>query len=221
MLRLKNVTLFLADGRTDEKSFNRSLFAVKQCIDKVDFGEVIFQSAYKSDIAGVGYKKIKPMVIVEYSRMVSGKLTEHINTQYALVIQHDGFILNASNWNPDFLKYDYIGAPWLVEATQRPESRVGNGGFSLRSKKLLDVCDKHYGGTWDNEDWQICVMKRPMFETHGVVFAPLDIATWFSIESHIPEFDNDIKKRFGFHGPRQYEAVKAAYGVDVENMSSL
>jgi len=221
MLSLKDVTLFMADGRTDEKSFKRSLFAIRQSIDKVDFGEVIFQSAYDSNVLGVGYKKIKPMVIGEYSKLLSGKLTEHINTKYALIVQHDGFVLNTSNWNPDFLKYDYIGAPWLTEATQRPENRVGNGGFSLRSKKLLDVCNKHYGGTWDNEDWQICVMKRSMFESHGVVFAPLEVATWFSIESHIPEFDHDIRKRFGFHGARQYEAIKAAYGVDVENMSTL
>ena len=46
MLSLKDVTLFMADGRTDEKSFKRSLFAIRQSIDKVDFGEVIFQSAY-------------------------------------------------------------------------------------------------------------------------------------------------------------------------------
>ena len=216
MLRLKNVTLFMADGRTDRKSFDSSLFAVRQCIDKVDFGEVIFQSAYDSDISGVGYKKIKPMVIGEYSKLISGNLTDHINTQFVLVVQHDGFILNTANWNPDFLNYDYIGAPWLIEATQRPNCRVGNGGFSLRSKKLLDVCKKHYGGTWDNEDWQICLVKRPFFESHGIVFAPLDVATWFSIESHIPEYDHDIKKRFGFHGPRQYEAVNAAYGFDLK-----
>jgi hypothetical protein len=59
-------------------------------------------------------------------------------------------------------------------------------------------------------------MKRPFFETHGIVYAPLEVATWFSIESHIPEFDNDIKKRFGFHGPRQFEAVKEAYGIDIK-----
>ena len=140
MLNLKNVSLFLADGRIDKKSFESSLFAVRQCIEKVDFGEVIFQSAFDSNVTGVGYKKIKPMVIGEYSKLISGNLTEHIKTQFALVVQHDGFVLNANNWDNNFLNYDYIGAPWLTEATQRPDSRVGNGGFSLRSKKLLDVC---------------------------------------------------------------------------------
>lgn len=159
------------------------------------------------------------MVIGEYSKLLSGNLIEHINKQFVLVIQHDGFVLNTANWNHDFLKYDFIGAPWLVEATQRPECRVGNGGFSLRSKKLLDVCKNHYGGTWDNEDWQICVMKRPFFETHGITFAPLELATWFSIESHIPEYDSDIKKRFGFHGQRQYDAIKEAYGLDIKNLT--
>lgn len=216
MLSLKNVTLFLADGRIDKKSFESSLFAVRQCIDKVNFGEVVFQSAFDSNVTGVGYKKIKPMVIGEYSKLISGNLTEHINTQFALVVQHDGFVLNASNWNQNFLNYDYIGAPWLIEATQRPNCRVGNGGFSLRSKKLLDVCKNHYGGTWDNEDWQICIVNKSLFESHGVKYAPIEVATWFSIESHIPEFDGDIKKRFGFHGPRQFDAVRVAYGIDIK-----
>lgn len=215
MLRLKNVTLFLADGRQDEKSFNSSLFAINQCIDKVDFGEVIFMSAFKSDIAGVGYKHIKPMGIGQYSKLVGGNLTDHINTQFVLIAQHDGFVLNTANWRPEFLDYDYIGAPWSLEATKRPECRVGNGGFSLRSKRLLDTCQKHHGGTTDNEDWHICVISKPLFEKHGNVFAPIELATWFSIESNIPEFDGDIKKRFGFHGHRQFDAVKQAYGIEL------
>ena len=47
----------------------------------------------------------------------------------------------------DFLKWDYIGAPWPLsyEAFVDPfgrHIRVGNGGFSLRSRKFLEVPTK-------------------------------------------------------------------------------
>ena len=216
MLKLKDVTLFVADGRTDENSYNKSLFAVKQCLAKAEFNKVVFWSAYHTGDSSYGYKKIDPINLSQYNMLLSRDLTDHIDTKYVLIAQHDGFILNPDNWDNEFYKYDYIGAPWSAEATQRPKFRVGNGGFSLRSKRLLDVCKKHFGGTWDNEDWRICVMSRPLFESHGCEFAPIELATKFSIETHLAEFDHDITKRFGFHGPRQFEAVNKAYGLGLK-----
>ena len=37
-----------------------------------------------------------------------------------------------------FFDYDYIGAPWPNNFV----NRVGNGGFSLRSKKFLELTAK-------------------------------------------------------------------------------
>ena len=54
-----------------------------------------------------------------------------------LIIQHDGFILNHKAWDNEFLNYDYIGAPVYWMGNKLIE--VGNGGFSLRSKKLLKI----------------------------------------------------------------------------------
>jgi hypothetical protein len=43
--------------------------------------------------------------------------------------------VNPAAWDPEFLDWDYIGAKWFwAEAGKR----VGNGGFSLRSYKLLE-----------------------------------------------------------------------------------
>ena len=57
-----------------------------------------------------------------------------------LIYQEDSCIFK-SNIN-DFLKFDYIGAPWLK--SQKINSKnVGNGGFSLRTKKcMIDVINK-------------------------------------------------------------------------------
>ena len=217
MLKLDDVTLFLADGRTDEDSFNKSLFAIKHCLSKADFGNVIFQSAFKSDITGVGYKHIKPMNISQYSLYLSsGQVIENIKTKHMLVVQHDGFILNPDKWDPEYLNYDYIGAPWTTAATERPHSRVGNGGFSLRSRKLLEICLERNLGSSDNEDWRICIWHRPLLETLDIKFAPLELAAYFSIETHLPDFDHDLTKRFGFHGPRHFDAINKIYGLTLK-----
>lgn len=57
-----------------------------------------------------------------------------------LIYQEDSCIFNF-NIN-DFLKWDYIGAPWPKNQNDNI-NLVGNGGFSLRSKnKLIDVINK-------------------------------------------------------------------------------
>jgi len=57
-----------------------------------------------------------------------------------LIYQEDSCIFK-SNIN-DFLIYDYIGAPWSIKQNDTPNG-VGNGGFSLRTKKcMIDVINK-------------------------------------------------------------------------------
>ena len=65
-------------------------------------------------------------------------LKKYIDTDFCLIIQGDGFVIHPENWTDEFLKYDYIGAPWRNLA-HYSFIRVGNGGFSLRSKKLLKI----------------------------------------------------------------------------------
>ena len=73
----------------------------------------------------------------EYSFFVLKALHEYVETQHCLLVQWDGFVTNANAWRPDFLAFDYIGAPWPQFSDGR---NVGNGGFSLRSRKLLKAC---------------------------------------------------------------------------------
>jgi hypothetical protein len=80
---------------------------------------------------------------------------------------------------------------------------VGNGGFSLRSKKILSLADKlklewkSYFGYY-NEDGFFTCHNRHIYEQNGCVFAPLDVAKYFSHEIQIPETEGIIP--FGFHG---------------------
>ena len=54
-----------------------------------------------------------------------------------LIYQEDSIIFK-NNIN-DFLEWDYVGAPWVIEQNDNPLG-VGNGGLSLRTKKcMIDV----------------------------------------------------------------------------------
>ena len=72
----------------------------------------------------------------EYSQFVVKQLGAYIGTDYALVVQWDGFVIDSDAWADEFWNYDYIGAKWPHESG---DFRVGNGGFSLRSKRLLNA----------------------------------------------------------------------------------
>jgi hypothetical protein len=77
-----------------------------------------------------------------------------------LVAQWDGFVWQHRMWDPAFLDYDYIGAPWpahLTRGEQHRNHRVGNGGFSLRSRKLQQfLAEDPRVEVTDNEDVVIC-----------------------------------------------------------------
>jgi hypothetical protein len=36
------------------------------------------------------------------------------DTEFAILVHEDGFIVNPECWSDEFLKYDYIGAPWPI-----------------------------------------------------------------------------------------------------------
>ena len=71
-----------------------------------------------------------------YSKFILQELHKYIKTDFVLIVQWDGWVINASAWRDDFLNYDYIGAVW----PWHPEGlRVGNGGFSLRRERLVEL----------------------------------------------------------------------------------
>jgi hypothetical protein len=152
----------------------------------------------------------------EYNRYIVFKLYRHITTSHCLLIQADGYIQSPKSWKEEFLKYDYVGAPWpiAIESYITPfdeQVRVGNGGFSLRSSKLLQVplnhpvnfdvnqgdFYKHFGKKYTSEDGVICVHNRHIYVDAGCKFAPLEIAAQFSRETKIEGITPS--RTFGFH----------------------
>ena len=158
--------------------------------------------------------------IKDYSSFLIYSLHKYIKTSHVLIVQWDGYIINPEKWDTNFLKYDYIGAPFIPRENDENYCKdingafytIGNGGFSLRSKKLLEAPTKfklkdNRKFTNFNEDGFFSVFHRKFLESKGLIWAPFDIAKKFSIES--PLSTNELKDLpLGFHGTKMYYLLK-------------
>lgn len=133
----------------------------------------------------------------DYSKILLKDLYGMIKTEFALICQYDGMAVDAAQWRDDFYQYDYIGAPWPERFHWIPkDSRVGNGGFSLRSARLLEALQNSQITTDDNEDVLICqIFRKFLTNGFGIKYAPIELANGFSNEWNNPE-----GSVFGFHG---------------------
>lgn len=134
---------------------------------------------------------------VTYSEFCLKTLNQYIDTEFVLVTQYDGMAVNQQYWSDKFYAYDYIGAAWPQHFNWIPEhQRVGNGGFSLRSKKLLVALQDSEIQNLGNEDAVICQQYYDyLLSKFNIQFAPLQLADQFSQEWNI-----DHGQTFGFHG---------------------
>lgn len=141
----------------------------------------------------------------DYSKFMAYDLGDYIDTEFALIVHNDAYVLRPYQWDYEFLEYDYIGAPWPEGKYFTPEGvnvRVGNGGFSLRSKKMMNILRDlklpfiDNGTGQCNEDGLMCVYHRKTLENNGIKFAPVPLASKFSQEKHLPDSNPEP---FGFH----------------------
>ncbi|MEE4451716.1 DUF5672 family protein [Novosphingobium resinovorum] len=130
-------------------------------------------------------------------------LAEHVETSHCLVAQWDGHVLDAGRWRPQFLDYDYIGASWPQFGDGHD---VGNGGFSLRSRRLMEACRMPQFTPLHPEDVAIGRANRGWLEQQGLRFAPRDLADIFAAERA-----GDVGTAFGYHGVFN---MPRAIGVD-------
>lgn len=178
-------------------NYKLSIRALEYCLRLCHFERVIFFTDRAFNLNDINVVTISAINTKEqYSRFVIKELNKYINTDFVLMIQYDGFIINPHAWTDEFLKYDYIGAKWQW---YNDGFRVGNGGFSFRSRRLLKALSDEavkidsveYG-----EDTLICRTYRGFLENkYGIKFAPEFLADKFSYERAEPQ-----GLPFGFHG---------------------
>jgi hypothetical protein len=219
-ISLDNVTLISVCG--DIKFLLKIIKAAKYCMKQVNFAKVKILSnmvVHNNDIEII---KIPRLNQEQYSHFCLYELPKYVETDYCLTFQGDGFIINSNLWNPQFLDYDYIGAPWTTKA----RNQVGNGGFSLRSQKFLHsaktleynskiqfIKDIKPGQLVTPEDWFVCCYSYDEMTSMGVKFPDIKLAYEFSVEhpSNIKNYDRyDVNtyNSFGFHGSFNFGAMK-------------
>ncbi|HYQ99026.1 MAG TPA: DUF5672 family protein, partial [Casimicrobiaceae bacterium] len=135
MLDLPGVTLLCADTANHALA----LRALAKSQEGVRFARVLFLTDELphgvAAPATVEIVRIPPLASRDdYSTLMLKGLRPHVATPHALVIQWDGYVVNPEAWDPAFLDCDYIGAKWYWHGEGM---RVGNGGFSLRSRRLV------------------------------------------------------------------------------------
>jgi hypothetical protein len=196
-LKLDRVTLCCIDTAQPAAA----LRAMHLCQKQVQFAESIFVTSEEfADRESESYSAIEFIGIPpmnsgqDYSRLMMRELAGIIQTSHVLVVQWDGYVLNGARWSEEFLEFDYIGSVWAEKKAGRS---VGNGGFSLRSKRLLDLLALPTTPSYHPEDVATSVELRPMLETKGIKFADEGVASRFSFEQVQPE---SVEGTFGFHG---------------------
>jgi hypothetical protein len=224
MIELPDVTLVSIDTTSNLDGTLRALYT---SMSGIKYGSVKLITTedqiekYQSQLEGEGIVLEVPVSEIkdynDYNYYVVYNLGNHIDTSHCLLVQPDGFVLFPEKWDNTWLEYDYIGAPWayVEDAYIDPfgnHHRVGNGGFSLRSKKFLDVPTK-VEVPWEtnnsdfywmpegvvnyHEDGNVCVHNRHIFIEQGCKYAPVEVAVRFSQETRVPECEKITP--FGFH----------------------
>jgi hypothetical protein len=218
--------------------------------------------------AEINHESIAPLGYFEYGLFILYALHNFISTKFALIVQEDGWVLSGSAWRDEFFRYDYIGAPiHLARVRSRDKSRyvrgfqwteylgqrsvridhVLNGGFSLRSARLLRAPSKYkipytlpspdqmvgppYRLEWESdaqyEDVYLCLNMRRVLVEQDMIFASLEVAKHFSIEHLNPRLHAgfDLMTVFGHHSRiRKFsslEPLKIAYQMGRGQMSNV
>jgi hypothetical protein len=206
------------DGASSIPALSRTLQELPGSI-----GLLISTSKPKNLPSNIKWKQTLPLDYRQYSVFVMFSLQNFIETDFCLIVQDDGWIIDGNNWSNDFLNYDYIGAPchaafvgnelvqgfqWAGTSNPKPVI-IQNGGLSFRSMKLLKAPSSHGAlyyfsneNVLQNEDVQLSGIFRSELESLGIKFAPDGIAKHFSVEYLGPIFHDDLNfsKLFGVHG---------------------
>jgi len=198
----------------DDRNIDSAIYSIETSSKYINFGKkiLITNESLLSQKKNFLLKQLNIEVhlipkissINDFSFFCLNNLIDYVKTDYCLLVQWDGWVINPYNWNSSFLDFDYIGATW----PQYKYNNVGNGGFSLRSKRLLEaskemvnvknppLCDLI-------EDDFICREFRDDFiNFYEIKFPSEKLADEFSIERK--PWTNES---FGFHGFFNFDQI--------------
>jgi len=201
--------IVIADTYPDKRV---ARFAVERTLREIDVDECLLLSDTPF-VPGARHVAIDSIAsIAQYNELTLDRLPEWTGCDTTLLIQWDGFVLDGRRWRRDFADWDYIGAPWPHMA-----GAVGNGGFSLRSRRLLNAVqrlrrDEPQADVQTAEDLQICFKYRAALQDQGLRFPDAELAGAFACERQpaAPSWaaaGAQGLSSFGFHGVFNFPLV--------------
>lgn len=191
LLRLPQVTLCAATS----VNLAATIQSLEASLAQIEFANCLLftDQAVKLDHPAMKAVRIERLASAEaYSEFILSRLSTYIRTSHCLIVQWDGHVRDAGLWDPEFLQYDFIGASWPQFFDGHD---IGNGGFSLRSKRLLEACKSPRFQPAHPEDILIGRTHRTWLEAQGLRFAGRALADRFSAERA-----GKLENAFGYHG---------------------
>jgi hypothetical protein len=160
--------------------------------------------------------------MLEYCDFCLKSMYRFIDTEFVLIAHYDGMATNPNYWTDEYFDYDYVGSPshpmfppmmsslqssGFFEEYKNKDWFTCGGGFTLRSKRLLNILandpkiqTQNYSpeGTtpFISEDAVITLLNREYLEKeHKIRFAPLHLSLKFCAEVL-----TGYSHALGFHG---------------------
>jgi hypothetical protein len=259
MFCFSDITIVNIDGRVHDYELALNALVHSQSQLPGAKGLLLSPKCPENLPACIEHKSIPLLGYLEYSIFVTHLLHQFIETEFALIVQDDGWVIDGRNWQTEFFSYDYIGAPShaarvVVKGEQTVYARhyrwvsllnnrdvkidiVLNGGFSLRSQKLMSAPSKfnvpfqldsialfqleHLSSIVSlkddhQEDVQLCINMRSVLESMGIKFAPIEMARLFSLEhlDTVIHQDLNLCKIFGHHS--KLRKLKSLHPLTIE-----
>lgn len=198
-LKLPRVTLVAMTSVKIKETIQAMQYSMKE----IEFAEAILIT-HKKPLrlpADIKYRHISKLTDIDhFNYKTVYDMGEYINTEFALLIHYDGFVVNPDMWRDEFLNYDYIGSPWPLPKEGDTTTyrdiygnicRVGNS-VSIRSKRLMEFPKKENipwvgENGYFNEDGFICCKIKHLLEAEGMKIAPIEVAKYFGHENMLPE----------------------------------
>jgi hypothetical protein len=199
MLDLSPCTLLFVETRA-HKITKR---VIDDCLTKAEFGEVLIFTDNPDliPVPGARYIAVPDFPDKKQAgKFYYGEAMASVNTDFALMMEWDAGIFDPAKWRPEFLNYDYIGAPWVRPAGDH--QNVGNGGFTLMSKRLGQYAVQNFRRWPVYTDWDFCRLHRGKYEAAGFKWPEGNLASMFSWELG-PRNPN----HFGYHGAFTWPTV--------------
>jgi hypothetical protein len=200
-LRLPDVTLVVVDTSCHDLT----KLAVNEALAQAEFHDALIFSDQDIPVHGARCFDCRATNKWDAMKFRWYGIASKIESSHVLIMEWDSGIINPAMWRDEFLGFDYIGAPWW----HKDGLNVGNGGFSLRSKRLIEyVAESQSAFPFElEEDNTLCRKHRPMIqELGGFKWAPDDVAIDFAFECVKP-MERERKGHFGFHALRNWPWV--------------